>query len=257
MRFLLWWAIAGAFVAQAQSPQDSQALIEKMRAAAVSYSQHLHDFVCKETIVRSTSTDRKKWKPLETREVEVGYIAHQEHWRLLSVNGKTENAEKYVRKGGWMPGGEFGRSLMFVFAPKEKADFRWDHEEPYGSRRGCVFQYSVSSANTTYVIQADADHVPLWHSGFVTVDCETGDILRMQMRTEPGFVKRMAMQLEIGLNLDVRYGPVAIGGQEFLLPQESVEVSPFGKTTTRVEIRFSDYRRFDSSSSIRFDDSGQ
>jgi len=79
----------------------------------------------------------------------------------------------------------------------------------------------------------------------------------MQMVTERGFVKRMGMKQEIGSDLDVRYGPVTIGGQEFLLPQESAETAPFGKTVTRVEIRFSDYRRFDSSSSIRFDDSGQ
>lgn len=246
-----------AFVAQADNPPDTQALIAKMRAAATSYSEHLHDFVCRETIVRSTSTDRKKWKPLETQEVEVGYIAHQEHRRLLSVNGKTEDAQKYVKKGYWIPGGEFGQSLMWVFAPKAQAAFTWDHEEPVGARRGCVFQYSVSRENTTYVLNADADHVHLGHSGFVTADCETGGILRLQVRTEQEFVTRGTMKVEIGEDLDVRYGPVTIGGQEFLLPQESVETSPFGKTVTRVGIRFSDYRRFDSSSSIRFDDSGQ
>jgi hypothetical protein len=209
MRSWFCLALAVVFVAQADNPPDAQALIAKMRAAAISYSAHLQDFVCRETIVRSTSTDRKKWKPLETREVEVGYIAHQEHWRLLSVNGKTGDVEKYVRKGGWMPGGEFGRSLMFVFAPKARAEFQWHHEETFGARRGCVLQYSVSHENTTYEIQADADHVQLGHSGFVTADCETGEVLRMQMRTEPAFVKRMATQLEIGLDLDVKYGPVA------------------------------------------------
>ncbi len=257
MRLSFCLVLAVVFVAQADSPPDAQALIAKMRAAAASYSAHLHDFVCRETIVRSTSTDRKKWKPLETQEVEVGYIAHREHRRLLSVNGRTADAQKYVRKGYWIPAGSLGNRSCLSSRRRRRQSFGGITRSRLARGVDAFFNIPYRTRPTTYEIQADADHVRLGHSGFVTADCETGEILRMQMRTEPGSVKRGIANLEIGLNLYVRYGPVTIGGQEFLLPQDSSQMSSFGKTVTRVEIRFSDYRRFDSSSSIRFDDSGQ
>ncbi len=58
----------------------------------------------------------------------------------------------------------------------------------------------------------------------------------------------------IGTQLDLRYAPASIGGHEFLLPQQAVEVAPFGKTLTKMEMQFRDYRKYDSSSNITFDD---
>ena len=45
-----------------------------------------------------------------------------------------------------------------------------------------------------------------------------------------------------------------IASKTFLLPQQAIEVAPFGRLLTRVEIRFQNYRKYDSSSNITFDD---
>jgi hypothetical protein len=173
---------------------------------------------------------------------------------LLQVNGKTTALESRVKRGYWIPRGEFGSSLRIVFEPKAAAELAWDHEETSAGKRSCVIRYRVPVTTSTYVIQADLDHVKMAHHGFVTADCETGSVTRVQIETEPASVKRHGQDIAIGMQLDVRYGPVLIGPNEFLLPEQAVEIAPFGKTLTKAEIRFEKYRKYDSSSQIKFDD---
>jgi hypothetical protein len=233
-----------------------KAMIARMRDAAVNYADRLQDFLCTQLTTRSvdTSGSGKHWKVLETQELELGYIAHKEHYRLLKVNGKTTDLEKRVKKGYFTPGGEFGSSLQMIFTPKAAAEFEWDHEESMAGKRSCVFRYRVPVATTTLVINADADHVKMAHHGFVSADCDTGMVARIQIETEPAYVKRIGRKIAIGMQLDVRYGPATIASKEFLLPQQAIEIAPFGKTLTKAEIEFQQYRKYESNSSITFDD---
>lgn len=170
------------------------------------------------------------------------------------MNGKTTDPEKRVKKGNWTPGGEFGSSLRLIFQPRAAAEFVWDHEETSAGKRVCVFRYRVPLATTTYEIQADLDHVKMGHHGFVTAECDTGAVRRIRIETDPASVKRHGEDVAIGMRLDLRYAPVSIGSSEFLLPEQAVEIAPFGKTLTKAEIRFEQYRKYDSTSNITFDD---
>jgi hypothetical protein len=234
---------------------EQKAMIARMRDAAVNYADRLQDFLCTQLTTRSvdTSGSGKRWKVLETRELELGYVAHKEHYRLLKVNGKTTDMEKRVKKGYFIPGGEFGSSLRKIFDPQAAAQFAWDHEESIAGKRSCVFRYRVPVATTTMVINADADHVKMAHHGFVSADCDTGTVTRIQIETEPASVTRHGQQVAIGMQLDVRYGPTMIASKEFLLPQQAVEIAPFGKTLTKAKIEFQQYRKYESNSSITFD----
>src|SRR5580700_8473604 len=109
--------VLGAF-GQGTAPDvaGQMAMIARMRDAAINYADRLQDFLCTQLTTRSvdTSGSGKHWKVLETQELELGYIAHKEHYRLLKVNGKTTNLEKRVKKGYFIPGGEFGTSLRKI-----------------------------------------------------------------------------------------------------------------------------------------------
>ncbi len=238
------------------NPAEQKALVARMREAALNYSDRLQDFLCTELLTRTadTSGTGKKWKLLETRELELGYISHQEHYRLVKVNGKATETDKRVKRGYWTPGGEFGSSLLYIFGPKVAAEFTWDHEESAGDARSCVFRYHVPVATSSLVINADMDHVKVAHGGFVTADCNTGAVMRFQLKTEPASVKRGGRDIAIGMELDLRYAMTAIGSGEFLLPQHAIEMAPFGPTETKAEIDFRDYRKYEASSNIVFDD---
>lgn len=254
MRLLLF-AFALASCAAGQAPSDPAAFIARMREAAITYSDRLQDFLCTQSMKRSTDngSSSKHWKVLETQELELGYIAHKEHYRLLKVNGKTTDLEKRIHKGYFRPSGEFGTSLTRIFDPKAAAEFEWDHEENNDGVHSCVFRYRVPLATSTLIMASEEDRVKMAHHGFVSADCEAGAITRIQIETEPASVVRDWRDLAIGVQIDVSYRPTTIADKEFLLPQRAIETARFGNTLTKVEIEFTQYRKYDSSSNITFD----
>lgn len=254
-RFAILTAVA-AMVARAQTPPDSAAIVARMREAALAYTDRLQNFTCTQFLTRSAgdAPDGPHWKLLDRQESVLEYVSHKEHYVLLKVNGETLDPQKRIRRGPYFtPGGEFGSMLRKIFNPNAQAEFEWDHEENSGGARTCVFRYRVPLATTTEVIQADADRVPLGHHGMVWADCATGAVTQFRIETDIGEVVRGGHRIPVGSRLEVRYAPATVGSQEFLLPQAALESSLFGKTWTRSEIRFEQYRKYDANSTITFD----
>ena len=236
--------------AGAQGPEPDAvartAMISRIRSAALSYGDRLQDFICIQLTARSADNSGagKRWKRLETQELELSYVAHKEHYKLLKVNGSSTIRDRSIKQGYFIPSGEFGTKLQQIFDPKANAQFEWDHR--------CVFRYRVSAATSTMVMQANLNRVQLGHQGLVTADCDTGAVTGIQMKSDPASVKESGQEIALGWQLDVRYGPVTIGSNEFLLPQEAEEIVRFGKTLTKAEIKFQNYRKYDSSSVVTF-----
>jgi len=226
-----------------------------MREAALGYSDRLQDFICTQMTTRSTDgSGTGHWKLLETQELELSYVSHKENYRLLKVNGKSRNPEKRVKQGYFNPGGEFGTAFRWIFDPKVKAEFVWDHAEGVGTKRVCVFRYSVAASASTMIMHADLDRVPMGHRGFVHANCDTGMVLRIHIETDPAFVQRRGKPVAVGTKLDVGYGLTTIASKEFLLPQEAEEVAIFDKTLTKAKIEFQQYRKYESNSTIHFEE---
>ena len=261
MRSLFALLLVAAPTARAQSPfPDSspagqQAILERMRAGALAYADRLQDFTCIQTDVRTVDDSGKgHWKPLETQEIEMTYTAHKEHYKVLTINGKPVGQSKGVKPGYFTPGGEFGTSLRLIFTPKFGAQFEWDHGDTANSRSNCVFRYRVPLETTGWVMTANLDTVPMAHRGFVEADCNSGAVTRIHMESDPATSRQHDRDIAIGVKIDVRYGPVDIAGKEFLLPLEADEYATYHTRTTRVQIRFEKYRKYDSSSTVTFGD---
>jgi hypothetical protein len=254
---MLFLAFVCCACAQTNSPDANEqaAIIERVKHGGAEFRNQLQDFICRQTVVRSTATSDtpKHWKPLETQEMEVSYVDHKEHYKLLSVNGQTTDMEKRVKQGYFIPMGEFGSMLWKVFDPKVEADFTWDHMDTVDGRRRCTLRYRVPLARTTSVMQVNEQHVPMEHAGFVEADCDTGMVLRLRYETDPKSIKMKGRDVAIGETLDVRYGPVTIGEKEFFAPLSAEEIGLFYHTRTRSEIEFAKYRKYESSSTITFE----
>ncbi|SPE43454.1 conserved exported hypothetical protein [Candidatus Sulfopaludibacter sp. SbA3] len=234
---------------------EQAAIISRMRAAALNYADQLQDFICTQTTARSAdgSSTGKHYKPLETQELELAYVAHRERTRLLKVNGETTNLEKRIKQGYFTSGGEFGSKLQQIFDPKANAEFQWDHEEQSTGKRSCVFRYNVPLATTNMVMQVNLQYIKLGYHGFVYADCDSGAVTRFQMESDVPTIKEHGHDIKIGSQIEVRYGLVIIGAKEFLLPLEALSIGRFHTTLTKAEIRFQEYRKYDSSSTITFD----
>ena len=156
-------------------------------------------------------------------------------------------------KPGYFNSGEFG-ALQMVFDPKAKAEFEWDHSEVSEGKRLCVFRYQIAKASTNYVFYADGDRVPVGHHGLVYADCDAGMVMRFHMETDTGFVRRSGRDVPLGYELDVRFALTTIAGQDFLLPQVAESTALFYKTLAKAEVKFQQYRKYDTNSTITFGD---
>ena len=255
-------AVALALCASGQTPEPGAAarndILTRMKDAAVNYADRLQDFLCVQLIQRSKedSGPFKHWQALDTQEREVGYIAQREHFRVLSVNGKPPEVEK-IKPGYFLPGGEFGTALGYIFDPKAVAKFEWDHAEQTGGQQLCVFRYRVSASESTMVMYSDGELTHFGHHGLIYADCKSAMPVRMQIESEPASLRRGIFKVALGWNMDVRYAVTPIGEKEFLLPQSAEEIVRFGNTQTKVEIQFHDYRKYESSSTVTFDANGK
>lgn len=258
-KFVLAAAALPALFAQpapsgAPGPAEQTAIVERARAFALDYSNRLQDFTCTRLVTRSAdhSSTHDHFKQLETQEGDLSYVNHKESYVRLKVNGETTKVDQRVKKGYFIPGGEFGSYLLGIFQEKVKAEFTFDRVESAGERRACVFRYSVAKDVSTLTLMADGNKYTLGHSGWVSVDCETGAMNRFHMESEKPVVDFKGHSIVVGNDVDVRYGLSTIGDREFLLPQEALEMNTFDKTTTKVEIQFTQYRKYDASSAITF-----
>ncbi len=227
------------------SDQSAPAILERIGRTAISYTEQLQDFTCRQTTVRTAAKTSSpgKWKPVDTQENELNFVGHKEHYRLLKVNGSADHPETRVSKNYTRTSGEFGSLMRSVFRPESRAKFEWR------SRDGnvCAFNYEILVANSTMAMTNGKKRIPLAFGGTVYANCETGKITRINAvsRDTAG---------EEGLSADVYYGPTKIGDREFFLPTRAENTSRHGSTITKAEIKFSNYRKYDASTTLKFDE---
>ncbi len=244
-----------AVIACAETPAEQRAIIERVRENAIGYNERLQDFTCIQYTIRSTDhgSKGKKWSKLDTQELEVSMVKHLERYRLLKVNDKSDHLEQRLKGGYFRPGGEFGTSIRKVFEPKAKAQFTWDHAEDSSNGRICVFRYQVPEDSTTMAMQVNREAVPMAHHGTIRANCESGDVVHVEIATEPAWASLFDPPREVGAQLEVDYAMTRIGEKEFLLPSRAIEIARFGNTLTKADIRFDQYRKYDADSSIHYD----
>jgi hypothetical protein len=247
-------ALATASFAQSTIGGDAP-LIDQLIASATRYTDRLQDFFCIENVVRYTTSTRKteKWKKLEHQELEVTYTNKRPHYRLMSVDGKFDKLERRVKEGYLLPGGEFG-ALAWVFDLKANPEFTLDHRETNVLGRAiCVFAYRIPLERTNITFHVDSARVRLGHRGLIHADCDSSEVLRVQIATDPGVTYRNNRPLPVGMKLDVVYETTRIGDSEFLLPRTAELTGLFNTTLTRGDIGFTRYRKYETNSTVTFD----
>jgi hypothetical protein len=134
--------------------------------------------------------------------------------------------------------GVFGPLLEIVVNDISVDGVQWGHWEPGTRSAMAVFRYDVPADQSNYDVQFccftsgktwDFSGKELWnvyesltpsYHGEIAVDPETGAILRLTIQTVIP-----ANQPIYGADILVEYGPVELGGREYLLPTKSVTIS--------------------------------
>lgn len=245
-----------AGIALCQSPsQNNVGLVAQMKAWAVDYDQRLQDFLCTQQMTRyhGSAGPSPGWKRLEQQELEVSYQYKKVGYHRVKVDGKTDKLEQRVKKGYYIPGGEFA-AMSWVFDPKAAAVFTFDRRETREGHASCLFRYEIPVERTNMVMHVNGESVPLGHQGSVDADCETTEVRLVRIASDPGVAHFGKRLIPVGLQLEVRYEPIEIGGTRYLLPSHAVLTGLFNTGLTRADLDFSNYRKYSSNSTISFDD---
>jgi hypothetical protein len=229
-------------------------IVTKARDVAFSYSKTLPNYIVKQVTNRySTIPDSHKgyvWQALDVVTTDLIYENDKERHTNTMVNGKPT---EYVEHTGSWSEGEFANMLLAVFSPSTHTEFADQKDVTLRDRPAWRYEYSVAKENSTWTLHADGKDAKPAYAGSVWIDKATYRVLRLEMA---------ARGLESDFSLDtaessVDYGFASIAGQEALLPADADGLSCTRNSTdcTRERTQYTNYRKFDASSNIKFGDS--
>ena len=267
----LFW---GGQALKAEAPglsADQEIILEKVRAAALQYTQRLPDFICTQTTQRefsnlndplmgltgvSTTTAASQMSTMTQGgtgansliEEKLTFFNQKESYEVTAIDGKKVSGIDHMLFAGAISAGEFGSALSHLFNPNSHTVFTWRKMENLHGRRTYVFGFHVPQQGGITVIHKDSgQQIIVPYSGQVSIDAETLAVLRIISKLDlpPGFPIQMG-------ETTVDYRPVSIAGKSYNLPYRS-EVrmkDTFHLFVNRIE--FKDYQKFTAESTIHY-----
>jgi hypothetical protein len=239
--------------ADAPPSADEQArIVQQARTIAMQYTANLPNFLCTETVRRTSAKTGKDAKPRDTLVLDVSFNGKSDRYRLRSINGKQTTKSLY-EVGGFRSSGDFGNLQKLVFDPASQARFEWSGVASVGGKRARVFAFSIDAAHSHYGLdfqsymkgaQMIADL-----KGMAYLDAETNKLLRLRIEAL-GMPAKWPVKRTVS-TLDYDFADV--GGQQYLLPRSSDLRLYLKDGTERNVMEFSDYRRFAGEATISFD----
>jgi hypothetical protein len=229
-------------------------VITKARDVAFSYSKTLPNYTVKQVTNRySTVPDTHKayvWQALDVVTTDLIDENGQERYTNTMVNGKPT---EYVQHTGSWSEGEFANMLLAVFSQSTHTEFTDQKDVTLRDRAAWRYEYSVAKENSTWTLHADGKDVRPAYVGSVWIDKSTYRVLRLEMAAR-GLDKDFSLDTA---ESSIDYGFVQIAGQEVLLPVDADGLSCTRNSTdcTRERTQYTNYRKFDASSNIKFGDS--
>ncbi len=116
----------------------------------------LPNFVCEQTITRSTRSETGHVVATDVVKSSVTYEDGREKYGDVTVNGRAAGQEVSVISGGASTFGEFGSLLISVFSPVSKAQFSSRADEPLASGTAMVFDFHIKRENNKWWVLRDS-----------------------------------------------------------------------------------------------------
>src|SRR5580700_5626096 len=232
------------------SSEDQAAIIDAVRAYVLNYSQSLPDFVCYEvveTFQAPRSSDR--WTKIDTIESKLTNFKQKEDYKPVSKNGKL-TSEDYEKLKGSKSIGDFGSMLRGIFEPGTQTRFEWRTWSTWTGQPSMTFDYHVSQERSNYEISAEGSHsVITAYSGYFVVDARTHAVVKLSVKAE-GLPADFPVKT---VDNTLVYRDADLSGHTFLLPSDIEIVSDGSDYRSKIDKRFTIYRKYSADSEITFD----
>lgn len=238
------------------APPPSEAkqheILESIRQYALTYTKGLPNFFCVEVTRQFVDPNGgQSYRSSGTILAKVGYNEGQEHYNVYSVNGKlTETTMDDVKSGGATSTGEFYSLMKTIFDPVSEPEFHWDHWAKLRDRRMAIFNYFIDSGHSIWYLEDknSGQRIKTAYKGLIYGDPETGEIDRISF--EAVDIPKSFPISQTSEILD--YDLVAISGQKFMLPLSAKLWMKGGRESSKNEIEFRMYRKYEADSFIKY-----
>ena len=199
--------------APTRSLPPAESLIERAREAALEFSEKLPNFICEEVMSRFTQRGREKEMSLDVVSADIIYDNAHETYRNVKINDRPTDRGMQEIGGSWSTG-EFASTLLELFNPDTRAQFRSGGASPISGFSAQVYDFTVQSENSHWILQSGSQTLTPAYGGSVWVDPKTARVLRIEMQ---------ARNIPSDFPMDtvesaVDYSYVTIAGTSFLLP---------------------------------------
>lgn len=232
--------------------QSSQALLERARQWALSFTRKLPDFVCTQITKRfdnqgQEDTALKKRHDIVTK---VQFVAGAESYLTLTVDGKP--SQRHIREISGM--GEFGSTLQALFRPDSPARFFHEGESLVDGQPAVVFAVTHPSGYQLYTgVLHDGtlqNFVRVGYEGHIHIAKESAAVLRVAGKRIFGVPADFPVRQA---RFQIDYGPVDIEGNTHWLPVRSRDVLVGRRGwINQNENKWMNYRRFATRTTLDF-----
>ncbi len=237
--------------APARGGDDDDPVIASARDNSAALTAQLPDFLVEQVTVREYSINNEaSWTPVDTVTAEVSSVNGKEEYRNVRVNGMP-TSRPVEQTGAWTTG-EFVITLNAIFSPATAATFRKSGQQRVAGRSAIVYDLSVDAGHSNWILVGeDGRQFRAPYKGRIYIDSENRRVLRIEQ--EAVSIPSNFSQDKAETTID--YGSIRIDAGTFLLPLRSVNTGCKRGTVNcfRNTISFRDYRKFSTSSSIKFD----
>jgi hypothetical protein len=237
---------------QPPPPPQDDSVIAKAREAAASYTASLPNFFVQQFTTRYQSDDPKHdWHALDIVSADVAYEGGHESYKNIKVGNKAVNKSMDDIEGTRSTG-EFS-TLLEALLEDGAATFRRKGQDTIRNRSAWVYTFDITRELSRWRIESPSQLYYPAITGSIWIDRETSRVLR---------IEQQARNMPRGFPFDTTettadYDFIRLGSTgPFLLPVEAEVLSCIRGTSvcSRNKIEFRNYRKFDSATSITFDD---
>ena len=228
-------------------------IIDEAREYVMNYTKSLPNFICVQVTRRDV--DRAgtgaSWYHMDTITAKLTYDGRQEDYEVIMKNDQPVTNVKMEQLGGTVSAGEFGTMMSEIFEPQSHAQFSWDHWATLRGRRTYVFAYDIEQEYSQYhvkEVESGREVVPAYR-GLIFIDRDANSITKLTLN--PYNMPADFPIHEIHESLD--YDSQNIGDTQYMLPLKAVLTSKLARYSTKNDIEFRLYRKFETGSTIKFD----
>lgn len=239
------------------APPDAaaqQAILDGVKRTAARYQQELPDFVCTLLTQRfqDDSGKGKKFKRVDTDEVEVRFVGRRAYRTVLKINNKPAKNEPLVgfRSDGVLP--LIGFLPEWLLGPSAKTRFDWARWDTQAGRRAALFHLQLSPADSRLPLSNAQGAITVGLHGFMYVDPADATVLRMELELE---VPPNSPLDVVNCSFDLDYAPIVIAGEEFFLPSRTQVLLRNSRALVKNETEVVRYQKYTADSSVQFGES--